>query len=98
LIEARIDSLPHAARRLLQTRSIAGQPLSLAASIAASGSTQHDVRTLRAVNLLRGIDSQRRKLLECYPDRVRETVIESTSENGGSRSFVDSRSRSTPLL
>lgn len=75
VIEARVATLPCAARRLLQALAIAGQPLSTNVLLAASDAEHADLDALRAAHLIRGCSERAgERMLECYHDRVRESV------------------------
>ncbi len=74
---ARIERLPDAARRLLETVAVAGRPINrtIAREAAEVGEKeQAAVSLLRAANLIRHSGASGSEQIESYHDRIRETV------------------------
>ncbi len=81
VLQARVEALPAAARRLLEAVAVAGKPIRLEvarrAADAASGIAE-SVALLRARKLIRQLAGDREEL-ETYHDRIRATVVERLS-------------------
>ncbi len=79
LIWNRIEKLPPGARALLDVVAVAGQPVDLEAALRAAGlgsqQFQGAVMKLQAGNLARPRGDRRRRL-EIYHDRIRETTVQ----------------------
>jgi hypothetical protein len=77
LIEQMGSLLPEDARRLLATLAVAGRPMQPKLALRAAG-VKHEGRShlhaLRGLNLVRTRDAAGERLVECYHDRVRESV------------------------
>ena len=57
-----------------------GRPLAIDLAFAASGAAQADLDALRNAQLIRGREAGQRKLIECYHDRIRESVFAALPE------------------
>jgi hypothetical protein len=78
VLEARLDRLPSAARRLLEVFAVAGRPLDLRLANQAAGLDPGDtaiVEQLRIDQWVRGRAGDIRNLFETFHDRIRETVV-----------------------
>jgi tetratricopeptide (TPR) repeat protein len=77
LVEQTGALLPEDARDLLATLAVAGRPMQPKLALRAAG-VKHDGRShlhaLRGLNLVRTRDVAGERLVECYHDRVRESV------------------------
>src|SRR5262249_53297068 len=74
----RVLTLPAAARRLLETIAVSGQPLPQADAWQAAGLSREDPGTLtllRSSRLIRSSGPAEREEVETYHDRVRESVL-----------------------
>jgi serine/threonine protein kinase len=78
VIAARAAALSPPARALLQALALAGQPLEISVLLRA-GYSYSDIDALSEYQLVRSPDARENKLLECYHDRVRESVEQSAS-------------------
>lgn len=79
VIRTRVEALPAAARRLLETVAVAGKPLDLdvarqAADLGSGGPAA--LAQLRTQKLIRELGGEERDEIEAYHDRIRETVAE----------------------
>jgi eukaryotic-like serine/threonine-protein kinase len=74
LLNAQLERLPDAARRLIQMLALAASPLSLEIALSAAGATHVDLDALRAGHLIRTWSRADRRVMECYHDRIRESV------------------------
>jgi hypothetical protein len=78
MVERRLDALPPEARLLLQAVAVAGRPIRQATAKAAAELT-HDpdaaLVMLRNGRLLRSQGVREGDTVECYHDRIRETVV-----------------------
>ncbi len=78
LVAERVDALPQAERRLLETVAVAGQPTPRSLVFASTGlasSTWHDLDSLRGLRMIRLRDGEVEPFVESYHDRIRETVL-----------------------
>jgi tRNA A-37 threonylcarbamoyl transferase component Bud32 len=76
---AHIQSLPSAARHLLEMLAIAGRPLAVALALDASGASHQHIDLLHSQRLLRRTGGADEHSLECYHDKIRESVAEALS-------------------
>jgi len=74
VLAARVGELPRGARRLLEVLALIGKPLSIGVALEAAPADHEDIDVLRSSHLLRTGGSSRYRTLECYHDRVRESV------------------------
>jgi hypothetical protein len=77
MLQARVSSLPLAARRLLEIVSIAGHPVESTVACKAAeheGAQEPVLGLLRAQRLIQSRPVRNRKEIEPYHDRVRETI------------------------
>ena len=77
LVRARVKLLPESARSLLEVVAVAGQPVTqgVASRAAALQGDPHTPWTaLRSAHLIRTRGSREDDVVECYHDRIRETV------------------------
>jgi eukaryotic-like serine/threonine-protein kinase len=82
ILRARVASLPDAQRRLLEAIAVAARPLSLELAAEAAGEpaeARAAFDALRSAQLARSAVSPRS--VECYHDRVRESVVGALSED-----------------
>jgi hypothetical protein len=80
VLDARLDSLPVSARRILQVLALAGQPLPLEVVCDAGAASHSDLDALRAAHLVRRSESATAKSIACYHDQIRENVCAGLSE------------------
>ncbi|MBK8792116.1 MAG: protein kinase [Holophaga sp.] len=79
-LSTHISELPESAQRILQTLAVAAcplpyEPLRNAAEVQAEAS--HAIALLRAAHLVRPLGGPRRRMLELYHSRVRESLVQS---------------------
>ena len=79
MLGSHLRALEPNARRLLEVSALVGQPLSLELVLAAAGSNHDALDDLRAQHLVRIGATEQGKTLECYHDRIRETVASQLS-------------------
>jgi tetratricopeptide (TPR) repeat protein len=85
LVQARVKQLPEDARRLLEVVAVAGQPVAQgqASRAAALRGDPHAPWTLlRSANLVRTRGAREDDVVECYHDRIRETVHTALAAEG----------------
>jgi eukaryotic-like serine/threonine-protein kinase len=79
VLSARIGTLSAAARHLLEIVAVAARPIELTTAAHAAQMSVDEERSLfgvlRAARLLRSGGARGREMIECYHDRVRETVV-----------------------
>jgi tetratricopeptide (TPR) repeat protein len=80
LLEARVAAMPPAARDVLQALALAGRPMAIDVLLHATGADHAALDALRDAHLVCGAESAGGKLIECYHDRVRETVCAALSD------------------
>jgi tetratricopeptide (TPR) repeat protein len=82
-LEARITSLPEAARELIELAAVAGAPISQRVAASALGGSSEMlarvIRHLRTAHLLRAPGGRATDRVECYHNRIREAVRRSLS-------------------
>jgi hypothetical protein len=76
----RLDELSAESRRLLEVTALAGSPLPTQVLIDAARSTHAALDALRAVHLVRTSGGEALEAVECYHDRIRETVAGALSD------------------
>lgn len=81
VLGTRLRELEPHARRLLEVSALAGQPLSLDLLLAATGASHDALDDLRGQHLVRIGAGERGKTLECFHDRIRETVVGELSDD-----------------
>lgn len=74
VLQARVDRLPAAARGLLHELALIGQPVSVETALEAAGASHDDLDALRSSGLIRAHHVEGHTALECYHDRIRESV------------------------
>jgi hypothetical protein len=82
VVRARVEALPSGARRLLQAVAVAGGPLEQSLVLEASDLHEEGaaaLHALRAAQLVHVSGPRAGDVLECYHDRIRETVLDSLS-------------------
>jgi tetratricopeptide (TPR) repeat protein len=79
VISARVERLSLGARRLLEATALVGQPLSVQVALDATLAAHTDLDALLDAHLVRESESLGQELVECYHDRIRETVVASLS-------------------
>ena len=78
VLTARWQSLPERARRLLEVIAVAARPIDQAVVAQASeagGDLRSELALLRTGHLVRTRSLRERDVVECYHDRIRETVV-----------------------
>ena len=75
LIDERVQELPESARQLLDTVALASVPLPREVALTASNAPPTALMALKAARLVRSVGGHKDELLECYHDRIRETVV-----------------------
>jgi hypothetical protein len=76
VVRTRLAGLRDAGRRLLEIVAVAGRPIPPSLAFAASGVADRTVlRELQAHHLLRTLASSGGDTIECYHDRIRDTVL-----------------------
>src|SRR5690606_1022537 len=84
VVRARLRHLAPAARRLLEIVAIGGRPLRRALVVRASGlggELSPALTQLQALHMLRSRGRRDDDLIECYHDRIRETIVAGISVN-----------------
>jgi hypothetical protein len=76
---AHAQSLPLAARHLLEVLAVAGRALPVALALEAAGASHEHIDTLHVERLLRSDRSGQERSLECYHDKIRESVVRGLS-------------------
>ncbi len=71
---AHVQALAPAARELLEVVAVAGRPLDKQLALNASGARHEHVDTLLSERLLRASGGGQERCVECYHDKVRESV------------------------
>jgi len=95
VIRATVAALPEEARRLLELVSISHRPLSpdtIRRSLSIDSLSPNIVSTLRSARLLRSRGTGVSEEIQCYHDRIRETVVDNLSEDverGHHRCYAD---------
>jgi tetratricopeptide (TPR) repeat protein len=79
VISARVGGMPAAARRLLEAAALVGQPLSMRVALEATGASHSDLDALLEAHLMRETETTGQELIECYHDRIRESVSAASS-------------------
>ena len=74
VLAQRVATLPEPSRRALQLMALAASPLPVDVVQAAIGATHADLDVLRSAQLTRHGQSEHGRSVECYHDRIRETV------------------------
>jgi hypothetical protein len=74
LIAERAALLPPAARALLEVTALVGRPLAVEVLLDAARAVHSDLDALRDAQLARVRESGGRKQIECYHDRIRESL------------------------
>lgn len=84
MIRARVDELDDVDRRLVRTVAISARPIAVAHAMAAAGLEASEqvgvVPRLVRLQLLRTAGAGEAELVECYHDRIRESVAEGLGE------------------
>ena len=81
VLGSHLHALAPNARRLLEVSALAGQPLPLELLLSATAASHDALDELRALHLVRIGATERGKTLECYHDRIRETVASQLSSD-----------------
>ncbi|MCB9701968.1 MAG: protein kinase [Myxococcales bacterium] len=83
VVRSRVRQLSPAARTLLEVLAIAGRPLlqDLVVRAAGIGEATVALTQLRALHMIRARGRHEETILECYHDRIRETVAASIPSN-----------------
>jgi eukaryotic-like serine/threonine-protein kinase len=76
VLRARVDALPSASRSLLQALALVGQPVAIETALDATAATHVDLDALRSSGLIRAHHYEGLATVECYHDRIRESVSE----------------------
>jgi serine/threonine protein kinase len=81
VISSRVSRLPAEARHLLEVLAVAGQPVEFSVAIEAAGldTRENVLDVLRVSHFIRTRETQDRKEVEPYHDRIREAVVASLS-------------------
>lgn len=80
MLSARVDALSASARRLLHVLALAGQQLRVPVALQAALATHADLDLLRAAHLVRSAAGPGDRPIECYHDRIRESVCSALSD------------------
>ncbi|MBK6313771.1 MAG: hypothetical protein IPF53_05480 [Blastocatellia bacterium] len=84
MIRLRVEALPAPVRRLLETTAVAGQPVPLKVATRAAEIERDEnaiLARLRSEHLIRVREAGKRKEIESYHDRIRETVVAGIDES-----------------
>jgi eukaryotic-like serine/threonine-protein kinase len=74
VISARVGGMAASARCLLELVALVGQPLAARVACEATGATHADLDALIEAHLMRDSEAGGQELIECYHDRIRETI------------------------
>jgi tetratricopeptide (TPR) repeat protein len=74
VISARVEGMAESARRLLEVVALVGQPLAARVACETTGTSHADVDALIEAHLMRHSEAGGQELIECYHDRIRETI------------------------
>jgi hypothetical protein len=81
VLSLRLARIPAAASSLLGALALAGRPMPIDAMRLASGASEADLDRLQAAKLVRREQQGEHKLVACYHDRIRETLLERLDES-----------------
>ncbi len=87
VLMSHLAMLDATARRLLEVSALAGQPLPINTVLAAADSNRVALDELRAQHLIRVSEIDQSRVLECYHDRIRETVAEGLSNEARAQHY-----------
>jgi tetratricopeptide (TPR) repeat protein len=74
VVTARVEGMAPSARGLLELVALVGQPLAARVACEATGATHADLDALIEAHLMRDSEAGGQELVECYHDRIRETI------------------------
>jgi len=85
---SRVDLLPPGARQVLEILALVGRPLAVDVLGDAVAGESNDFDALRIAQLIRSRDDGGRRAVECYHDRIRESVRASLSAAKRARHYA----------
>lgn len=87
VLTAHLAALSAPARALLEVTAVAGQPLPAELLLGAASASHDALDELRAMRLVRAGGAEKGSTLECYHDRIRETVAHGLDDGARSRCY-----------